>query len=144
MIITASVYRSLVLISLGANLLWTFFRDFYWEYFDENTRILLEADGFGSVIPGTEYLFWIIMTASIVCYVGLFFFQRWAVWLLLSLDIIVLMFLAPFGGIEISAPIERITKTIFLMTDGAIIALALFSNIEEIGAEKGSISGQIP
>ena len=111
-------------------MLWTFFRDFYWEYFDENTRTLLGADGFGSIIPATEYLFWIVIAVSLICYAGLFFFQYWAVWLLLILDVVVLMFLAPFGGVEVSAPIERIAKTIFLMIDGSLITFAFFSELK--------------
>ena len=70
-----------------------------------------------------------IFLASILCYAGLLFFKIWAVWLLVGLDVVVLILLAPFAGVEISAPVERIAKTLFMMADGAIIALALLTDL---------------
>ncbi len=131
MVETRTVFRCLVLTSFSANMVWTFFRDVYWESFDENTQSLLRIDGYGSIVPGAEYLFWAVLAVSFICYTGLVSLNRWAIWLLLFIDISILIFLAPFSGIEISAPIERITKTIFLMSDGAIIALAFFSDLKK-------------
>ena len=130
MVISKTKYRGLVLLSFFANMLWTFYREMFWDAFDSDVQRLLSADGYGSLIPGASYLFWFILVLSITCYVGLFFFKRWSVWLLLFLNVGVLIVMAPFGGVEISAPIERIAKTIFLMADGALIALAISSDLK--------------
>ena len=127
---TKSIFRCLVLVSFLANLIWMFFRDVYWEKLDVNVRNLLGADGYGSILPGAEYLFWVIMTAGLVCYIGLFLLRRWAVFLLLFLDVVVLFLLAPFGGVEVSLPAERLAKAVFLMSDGAIIGVALLSDFK--------------
>ncbi len=124
------IYLTLVFVSLSMNMLWIFFRDLYWPHFSNDMQKILRADGYGSVIPGTENLFVLVLSVSILCYVGLFFFKRWAVWILIGLDIIVLLILSPFAGVEVAAPIERVAKAIFLMADGAIITLAFFSDLK--------------
>lgn len=123
------IYLILVSISFTMNMVWTFFREIYWSNFSEEVQRLLQVDGYGSVMPGAENLFILIFLASILCYAGLLFFKIWAVWLLVGLDVVVLILLAPFAGVEISAPVERIAKTLFMMADGAIIALALLTDL---------------
>lgn len=125
---TRNIFRNLVLISLSMNMILVFFRDIYWNNFDEDIQRLLEVDGYGSVIPGVEYVFWIILILSITCYVGLYFFRLWSIWLLLFLDIVFLLFLAPFGGVEVSAPVERISGAILFFIDGMLVSLAFFSD----------------
>ncbi len=129
MFITKTLYRYLVLISWVSNLVWIFFSNIYWDNFNINMQHLLAANGYGSVIPGTEFIFWTILATSAFCYSGLIFFKRWSIWLLIALDIGVLIFFAPFGGVEVSAPVERTARNILLMTDGALISLAFFSDI---------------
>jgi len=123
------IYLILVSISFTMNMVWTFFREIYWSNFSEEVQRLLQVDGYGSIIPGAENLFVLIFLASILCYAGLLFFKIWAVWLLVGLDVVVLILLAPFAGVEISVPVERIAKTLFMMADGAIIALALLTDL---------------
>lgn len=123
-------FRFLVLISFFSNMLWVFYRDIFWDYFDGDLQSLLSIDGYGSILPGADYIFWFVLTMSIVCYIGLFFLRYWAVWLLIILDIVLLMILAPFGGVEVQIPIERITKTLFTVIDGMIIASVFFSDFK--------------
>ncbi len=123
------IYLTLIFVSFTMNMVWTFFREIYWSNFSEDVQKLLQVDGYGSVIPGAENLFVLILLVSFLCYAGLLFFKMWAVWLLIGLDIVVLIILAPFAGVEVSAPVERIAKTLFMMADGAIITLAFLTSL---------------
>ncbi len=131
MVITKAIYRYLVVISWSADLIWTFFRDIYTDHFDNNVRNLLTADGYSAIVPWSENMFWAILIVTYICYMGLFNLKRWSIWLLIVLDIAVLLLLAPLGGVEVSVPVERIARNILLMTDGALIALAFFSDLRD-------------
>ena len=130
MIITKTIYRYLVLISFCAFMIFLSFRNIFWEGLDDNTQRLLRVDGYGTTLPVLEYLFWIILTLILITYIGLIFFKRWGIILLIFLYIVDLWVFAPFGGIEISVPIEKIAKNMFIFCDGMIIALAFFSDLK--------------
>lgn len=124
------IYRILILISAVMNFVWMFFREFYWPYFSHDMQKILGVDGYGSVIPWSGYLFVVILSINILCYVGLLLFKKWAVWTLLGLYILVLVILAPFAGVEVAAPVERIAKSFLLMADGAIISLVFLTDLK--------------
>ena len=124
------IYKVLVLVSLAMYLIWTFFRNLFWDYYSDEMQSLLGVTGYGSVIPWTEQVFAFLLFINILCYVGLLLLRKWAIWLLIGVDVVVLLVLAPFGGVEVSSPIERISGSILLLSDGAIISLALFSELK--------------
>ena len=110
-------------------MLFVFFRDFYWSFFDDGIRRLLEMDGYGAIISWPDKLFFLILFVNILCYIGLFFFRKWAIWTLVGLHIIVSLILTPFSGLEVNSPLDKIAQSIYLMADGAILAIAFFSNL---------------
>lgn len=127
-----NIYRSLVVVSFCMMLIWLFSRDLFWGSFSAEVQRLLMVDGFGNVLSGTDKIFYAVLLVSLICYVGLFLLKKWAVWVLIILDVFVVVLLAPFSGIEISTPVERVSKTILLMSDGGIIAIAFLSEFKKI------------
>lgn len=122
-------FRFLVFVSFSANLTWVFSRDLLFGYMDEDMRLLLGADGYGSVLPYADIVFWVILLAGMTCYVGLFCYRQWSLYLLMFLDLAVLVVLAPFAGVEVSSPLERVARTYLLMSDGAILCAAFFTDL---------------
>ena len=125
------IYRVLIVISASSFFIWLYFRKIFWEIFDEDTKKLLEFDGFGSSFIWTDTLLFFYLLVTVISYLGIFLYQKWAVWLFLALYVVTLFILTPFRGLEIRIPLEIILESVVLISDGAIISLVFFSDIKE-------------
>jgi len=118
--------RVLTLISALSYVIWVFGRLVLWQDFDENVQMILDADGYGAILPEHEYAYIPWISISLLSYVGLFLLRPWGRNLLAIVYLLTLL-LSPFSGVMIHAPFERFFFTVFMLCDGAILGLLFFA-----------------
>lgn len=120
------IIRTLVSISIMAYFSWVFGRLVFWDFIEHEIQKILSLDGMGSKLEyiENEYVFWIFLSAA--SYLGVFFLKRWGCNLLL-LTFLLTCFMAPFSGVMINSPLERLLFMIFWFSDGMIIALSMIA-----------------
>lgn len=118
-----AIIRGVVIVSVLAYALWMFCRNLFWDVVADDVKLVLRAEGMGASLPEYEYAYLIWMALSGISYLGIWFFKKWGVRLLIAIYLVSFM-IFPFSGIMIALPLERVALTIFLLSDGVIIALA--------------------
>ena len=92
---------------------------------------------YGSLVPMSRVVTWVLFPLWIMSAVGLFFFQAWGRILFASLYAFTLL-LRLFDGAHVLSPVEAFLSELITLTDGAILILAFTSPLDAVFRQKRS------
>ncbi|MCF6211895.1 MAG: hypothetical protein L3J88_10725 [Gammaproteobacteria bacterium] len=119
------LFQVLIVIST-LNYVILFFLPYFPEVFSPETQKILAYNGYGAVISSHLFIYGTVFLLWILSAIGIFFFQNYGRILFLFMYILSI-FMIPFFGVSVSAPIESLMFAISDILDIAIITLAYFS-----------------
>jgi hypothetical protein len=98
--------------------------------FSPDTMELMKYGGHGARVNPSHPVLYVLYLLPYAALVGLYFFQRWARYLLLTF--VFLLFIGGFFfGASISGPPETSVSLVVTLLDGAILALAFLSPLKD-------------
>jgi hypothetical protein len=125
-----SIFRNLILFTIILTIAgWVMpYIDYLW--LSSNQIRLLNQGGFDAIIPGNDFIYWFTLVIWIAVSLGLYFYIKIAkpVFFIAWAASIVLML---FYGTQVITPVENLIFSLLTLTDGAIMAMLLFTSIRE-------------
>lgn len=124
------IFRTIVVVATGAFILeWTLpFYDYLW--FDQEELDLLSWAGHKAIISPPLLVYWLMFAAWLVLSVGLFFYIRLARSLFV-IYMVISFILIPLFGYNILSPLYIFLYATGNLLDGAIIAIAYLTSVNE-------------
>ena len=122
------IFRTIVVTSAILFLIVTLlpFIDYLWLTNDQLE--LLAYDGWDSIIPNNQFIYWLLTIIWLIISVGLFFFIRIArtAFLIMQITVFIASF---FWGIRISSPEVTAINGLIAISDGAILVMAYLTSV---------------
>jgi hypothetical protein len=128
-----SLFRSLIIISNLAYLIW-FFQPYYSiVLYTDDIRQLLRSDGYGGndfFLQFSVELGWVLLLFYLVTAVGLYFYVKLAR-MLFTLLVAISLFLPFMYGVSVQSHIDVFMNTITTLCDGIVLYMCYLSSIAE-------------
>jgi len=123
-----SVFRYLVVIAAVLSTIFWAMPYFDYMWFSNEQLYLLDQNGLGATIPGSEVTYWGTLFVWLILSVGLFYFNRFARVSFIAFYALSLV-LGLFYGVQVLTPYESTISTLIGLADGAIITMAYLTSI---------------
>ena len=124
------LFRSLVVASTLAYVLWFCMPFFSVHIFDSETLDALSWAGFGAIVDLGNLAPYMFLIAYGIIAVGLIYFQRWARTGFLILTVVAFI-LAPLSGLNVQTGIDSALSYFITLADGAILAIAFLTSMSD-------------
>ena len=124
----AFIFRTLIIVSIITYVSWTAIPFFDVPYYSERTLNLLSYNGSDALIIVPNYILWFIFSLWIILSIAIFNYWRYARVAYLVM-LVISFFFVFISGLSIQTPVEILFVSITNILDGAIIAMAYFSQV---------------
>lgn len=122
------IFRTLIIVSIITYVSWTAIPFFDVPYHSERTLNLLSYSGSDALIIVPNYILWFIFSLWIILSIAIFNYWQYARVTYLVM-LVISFFFVFISGLSIQTPVEILFVSITNILDGAIIAMAYFSQV---------------
>ena len=123
-----SIFRYLVVITASLSVLFWGMPYFDYMWFSNEQLNLLDQNGLGAVIRGSDFTYWATLLVWLLLSVGLFFYNSIARVGFIAFYALSLV-LGLFYGVQVLTPYESTISSLIGLADGAIIAMAYLTSV---------------
>lgn len=125
-----ALYRTLIVISFGALVLWFLLPSVDGYFLSDETNYILGAQGYGAILPIPVRISWMVFFINLAVAPGLWFFCLSARWVYVSI-IIFFVAVKPLAGVQVETSLSSFIGYIMTLADGALLILSFTSPIRQ-------------